>query len=352
MHLVAGLERQLGLGLEHADVAALTVVLDREHVRPLGEMMPTISSELARAVGDQKRHGEVAAVDREAPPGHRDERRRVDVAAGQDGADVPLTRDEPGEQRRHRRRARALDDELRALEQEHDRLRDRLVLDGDDLVQQVAHDRGRQLTGSLDGDAVGDRQPGGLEPGQRRARRRLHADQPQLRAQRAQRDRDTRTRDRRRRPGSRPSPALPAAARRARARASPGRRSPADPRTVHERRARPLLERTQPRRPSRRSTRRPARPSRRSSRVASTFAIGAASGMKIVARDARLPRRPGDRLTVVAGARGHDAGRSLGLGQRRDRVDGAADLERPRPLQVLGLEVHRRPHSRARVSDE
>ena len=57
--------------------------------------------------------------------------------------------------------------------------------------------------------------------------------------------------------------------------------------------------------------------------------------------DPGLPRRPRDGLTVVAGTRRDDAGSSLRFGERRDDVDGAADLERPRALQVLGLEVHR-----------
>ena len=41
------------------------------------------------------------------------------------------------------RGAGALDEQLRPLEQEHDRLADLLVRDGDDLVEQLAEDRGR-----------------------------------------------------------------------------------------------------------------------------------------------------------------------------------------------------------------
>src|SRR5205085_4172968 len=55
---------------------------------------------------------------------------------------------------------------------------------------------------------------------------------------------------------------------------------------------------------------------------------------------AELARGPGDRLTVIAGARGDDAGRPLLRGQRRQLVDRAADLERPRALQVLRLQPH------------
>ena len=54
-------------------------------------------------------------------------------------------------------RAGALDDELRALEQQRDRLADLLVVDDDELVEQLVEDRHRQLAGVLDGDAVGDR---------------------------------------------------------------------------------------------------------------------------------------------------------------------------------------------------
>jgi hypothetical protein len=41
---------------------------------------------------------------------------------------------------------------------------------------------------------------------------------------------------------------------------------------------------------------------------------------------------------VVAGAGGHDAGGPLGRVEAGDAVVGAADLERPGPLEVLGLE--------------
>ena len=57
-------------------------------------------------------------------------------------------------------------------------------------------------------------------------------------------------------------------------------------------------------------------------------------------RDAGLARRPGDRLAVIARAGRDDAGGALLVGQRRDRVDGAADLERARALEVLGLQLH------------
>ena len=69
--------------------------------------------------------------------------------------------------------------------------------------------------------------------------------------------------------------------------------------------------------------------------------------------DARLARRPGDRLPVVACARGDDPRLPLLLRQLRDRVVGAPDLERARALEVLGLQRDRRARrGRASVSDE
>jgi hypothetical protein len=57
--------------------------------------------------------------------------------------------------------------------------------------------------------------------------------------------------------------------------------------------------------------------------------------------DARLARRPGDRLPVVPGARRGDARLALGGSEGRDRVVRAADLERARPLEILRLERDR-----------
>ena len=139
--LAARLERQLGLGLEDADAAPLAVVRDREHVRALGRDHADDVRELARPVGDHDADDEVAARRGEAEARHRHQRRRVDVAAREHGADGSVARDEAAEQGRDGRGAGALDDELRALEQEDDRLRDGLVLDDDHLVEEVAEDR-------------------------------------------------------------------------------------------------------------------------------------------------------------------------------------------------------------------
>ena len=56
--------------------------------------------------------------------------------------------------------------------------------------------------------------------------------------------------------------------------------------------------------------------------------------------DPGLARGPRDRLAVVARTRRDDARLALGFAQRADLVDGAADLERARALERLGLQVH------------
>ena len=60
-------------------------------------------------------------------------------------------------QRRHRHRARALDHELRALEQQHHRLGDLVVGDRHDLVHVALDQRQREVARALDRDAVADR---------------------------------------------------------------------------------------------------------------------------------------------------------------------------------------------------
>ena len=69
----------------------------------------------------------------------------------------PCSLDPAGEQRRHARRAGALDDELRPLEAEHDRLRDLPARDLDHGRCGV-EDRARQAAELLHRDAVGDRE--------------------------------------------------------------------------------------------------------------------------------------------------------------------------------------------------
>ena len=92
---------------------------------------------------------EEAARLRQPVPHHLDQQRRVDVAAGEDHAGLVVPGHLAREQGGDRRGARALDEQLRALEQEHDRVADLLVGDGDDVVEQLVEDRGRQLPGCL-----------------------------------------------------------------------------------------------------------------------------------------------------------------------------------------------------------
>ena len=122
--LVAGHQRQLDLALAHRDVHALAVVLDRDDVHPLlGDQRQQLD-QLARPVGHARAHDEVAARERQPVAHDRDQQRRVDVAAREHGDDRRRSRRPCREQeRRDADGARALDDELRALEQEHDRLR-------------------------------------------------------------------------------------------------------------------------------------------------------------------------------------------------------------------------------------
>ena len=126
---------------------------------------------LAPACGEARRDpGEfsrqVAQFDRQPrePPRARhaalDDRgqyQRIDVAAAQHQPDLASGESAGGaEQRRQPRRARAFDDRFLDLEQHHDRLLEIALADQHDVVDQLAHDRQRQLAGLSDRDAFGD----------------------------------------------------------------------------------------------------------------------------------------------------------------------------------------------------
>ena len=93
----------------------------------------------------------------------------------------------PGHLPLHQRRdpdgAGALDDELRPLEQQHDRLGDVVAGDLDDVVEQLVEDRRRQLPRLLDRDPVREREAVG---------RGAQADHLRLRASPRERRRDPR----------------------------------------------------------------------------------------------------------------------------------------------------------------
>ena len=255
MILVARDDGQLDLRLADVHGHAFAVVLDRDDVAAFGRDELEQLDERAGAVGDARAHDEVTPGERQPVAHDRDQERRVDVPARKQRAHLAVAARLAREQRGDRRGAGALDNELRAFEQQVIASADLFVLDVHEVVEQVVEDRHRQLARVLDGDAVGDRAAPGL-PG-------LHPDDAARRAAaRAARSR-SRRRARRRRSAAGTSRRR-AARRRARDRSSPARRSPSRPRTrartsrLSPRRARAL-------RPApRRNPRRRAPSSRRS----------------------------------------------------------------------------------------
>ena len=89
-------------------------------------------------IGQTRADDEVAARERQPVAHDLDQKGRVDVPAGEDRDSTPVSFHATREQRGDRRRARALDDQLCALEEQEDRLTDLLVGDGDDVVEQIA----------------------------------------------------------------------------------------------------------------------------------------------------------------------------------------------------------------------
>ena len=77
----------------------------------------------------------------------------------------------------------SLDEELRPLDAEHERLRDLVVRDRDRLVEHVLEDRRRENAGFLDRDPVRDRVAGLAD----------HADRAHVRPPRLERERDPRS---------------------------------------------------------------------------------------------------------------------------------------------------------------
>ena len=127
---IARQQRELDAGVADRHARRLALVLDLDHVHALaGEQVEQLR-ELARPVEHARAQDEVAAGEREPAPHHLHHERRVDVAAGEEREHRPgAAADEALEDRGDADRARALDDELRPLGEEDDRLRDLLVLD-------------------------------------------------------------------------------------------------------------------------------------------------------------------------------------------------------------------------------
>ena len=241
----------------------------------------------------------------------------------------------PVEKGGHRGRARPLDDQLHALEEEHDRVGDLGVGDSHDRVEAVGQDALRQLARLLHGDPVRDRDPARLEAHERSAIRGLHADEVDLGPKLAQGERD------------------------------PGREAAAADRHDERLHVAELLGELEAERSLPGHDRlvlegmdegRAGRFAfvRRPLRLVEPFAgqkhLGAVAPRRVdlghrrierhehCRRHAGLPRGERHRLAVIPGARGHDPRGALLVRHRRELVDRAADLERARPLQVLRLE--------------
>ena len=268
-------------------------------------------------------------------PHHRDQEGRVDVPAREHDRDRAASGADPiGEEGSHADRSGTLDDELRALEQQDDRLADLIVRHGDDVVTGTIEDRHRQLSGLLDRDSVGDREA-------RAARQRacgLYADHTRARTACLDRERDAR--------------AEPSAADRhdhrldvvelvdeLEADRALARDHDLVLERVHERRT-ALLD-VLPRGVQRiledradEAHLRPVVPGRVDLRHRGVLRD------EDRRRCAELAGGPRDRLAVIPRAGGNDALPTLGVGQRRELVDGPADLERARPLEVLRLQLH------------
>ena len=233
-------------------------------------------------------------------PEDGEQERRIDVPAREERAHRALSLRLAREQRSDPDGAGAFDEELRALEQERDRLADLLVGHLDDLVERLLEDAHRQRARLLDCDPVRDRVA---------AAAHLDADEPQLRAQRTERDRD---------PGSQPA-AADGDQHRLRVRHLLGKLEPDRSlagdhalvlERVHEGRS-GLLD----------------APHRRCERLLEAGAdedlLGAVADRRLDLRHRRvlrhedrrvhaeLARRPRDRLAVVAGTRSDDARRAL-----------------------------------------
>ena len=244
-----------------------------------------------------------------------------------------------GEERRCARRARALDQQLRPLDEQHDRGRDLLVGDRDDVVEPRAEDRRGQLARALDRDPLRDRVTVLRPACQRRTCRCLDADEPELRPQRAERYRDPR-----REPAASDGDHDGAGLRHLLRELEPDRPLAGDHLLVFE-----AVQESR----ARRACELQRRLERAVEGLGPGLDPGAVGARRLDLGHRRVPRhedrrrdpslagRPGDGLAVVPGGRGDDAGGPLGLGERMDLVDGAAHLEGARALEVLGLEQHR-----------
>ena len=345
MLAIARLQGQLDVDERHADLHALAVVLDVDHVDAIARKQRKQPHERSRPVVDLRAQHEVATGVREPGANHVLQQPGIEIAA-REHAHHPLSAriDAAAEQCRDADGARALDQQLGPLEQHHDGVHDLVLGHVDDVVDESLDDREGDVPGSLDRDAVRDRahvrrlgRPAALEGGPvRRAARRLHADDATVGAQRLHH---------RRNPGEQPA-------------APEGNDEHVDLGHVLEHLegegALPGHDQGIVERAHERPALALCRGLRRSLRVVERLALehdgrAVAAGRGLLGErctdrhvdgggDAEGACRERNALRVVARTRGDDPGFPLGRRQVGEPVGGAADLERARLLQVLGLE--------------
>jgi hypothetical protein len=139
-------------------------------------------------------------------PQDAQQQQRIHVSPGQHGHHRWLEVAGGIQQRRHRCRARGLDDELGPFQAQQQRLRQRLLGHGTDVVDQLPDQSERHVAGAADGDPVGHGRHRGQRhrvPGRERGgiggrTRCLHPDEADVGPQRLDRDRH---------PGQQSSPA-------------------------------------------------------------------------------------------------------------------------------------------------
>ena len=198
MRGVAREQRQLDAGLADRDPAvsrwcSTSTTFTRSSASSVEQLR-----ELAGPVGDARAHDEVAAGEREPVAHHRDEQRGVDVSAREQRRARPAPPPTlPASSAATLDRARALDDELRPLEQEDDGLAISSSVTETMSSSVSLEDRHRQLARLLHGDPVRDRVARPVRAASPPPARRRSAARAAPRAARAR----CRTRARRRRSG-------------------------------------------------------------------------------------------------------------------------------------------------------
>ena len=139
--LVTRRDDDLELGLEGRRRAPLSVMVDRDDVAAATSDEVEHVPQLAGPVGNEQPDREEAARLGEPMAKHRDERRGVDVPSREHDRDRARAGHATGEERSQADRSRSLDEELRPLDAEDERLRDLLVRNRDGVVEHALEDR-------------------------------------------------------------------------------------------------------------------------------------------------------------------------------------------------------------------